>query len=171
MSQLIAQRMQQLVPGSALEAYLDAEAVVVPMPRAGLMEAGALWPGLRIAEALVAQGFGSRVAPCVTRATPVHRSSTAPGSRRLWPDQHYNSMSVEQTLGEAPRSIVLVDDVVTRGATLLGAAGRLAEAFPEANLRGFAVVRTIKQEESLERIIDPRVGRIEWKPGWINRDP
>lgn len=118
----------------------------------------------RIADALVARGFGSRVAPFVRRTKAVSQSSTSPGPRRLWPDQHYDSMAVEPTL-DSPPLVVLVDDVVTRGSTLLGAAARLAEAFPKAELRGFAVVRTKKRDEFFDRIRDPRVGWIDWDPG------
>ena len=171
MSEEIARRMESQVPGSILEGFLDPQAVLVPMPRSGLQQRGQMWPALRIAEALMAHGFGSRVAPLVVRTQSVRRSSASLGPSRLWPDQHYDSMEVQPMIGEVPSLLLLVDDVVTRGATLLGAAGRLADAFPGADLRGFAVVRTIKPGEALKRIIDPRVGDIAWRPGWITREP
>lgn len=39
--------------------------------------------------------------------------------------------------------LVLVDDVVTRGATLLACASRLMEAYPSIPVTGFAVARTM----------------------------
>ena len=45
-------------------------------------------------------------------------------------EQHYESISVQGILSE-PEEILLVDDVVTRGVTLLGCANRLADAFPK----------------------------------------
>jgi hypothetical protein len=170
-SEEVARRMTEEVPGSALDGFLDSEAVLVPMPRSGLMRSGDLWPAFRIAEALVAHGFAASVSPVISRSGAVRRSSTAAGADRLWPDQHYDSMEVARTLGAIPGLIVLVDDVITRGATLLGAASRLAEAFPDTELRGFAAVRTIGPGEVLERIANPVVGEITWKPGWISRDP
>lgn len=44
MSEEIARRMEGGVRGTALQGFLDTAAVLVPMPRAGLMTAGALWP-------------------------------------------------------------------------------------------------------------------------------
>jgi hypothetical protein len=167
----MARRLERSSPGSVLNAILDSEAVLVPMPRAGFLRKGDLWPALRIAEALVDHGLASRVAPIIFRTRAVRRSSISPGSSRLWPDQHYDSMGVEPKLGKPPSLVVLVDDVVTRGATLLGAAARLTEVFPAADLLGFAMVRTIKPTENLKSIEDPRHGVITWKPGWIERDP
>lgn len=37
--------------------------------------------------------------------------------------------------------IIIVDDVVTRGATIMGAAARLREAFPNARIRAFTIAR------------------------------
>jgi predicted amidophosphoribosyltransferase len=42
-----------------------------------------------------------------------------------------------------PEVIVLVYDIITRGATLLGAANLLADAFPGTPIRAFAAMRTI----------------------------
>lgn len=56
--------------------------------------------------------------------------------------------------------ITVVDDVVTKGATLLGAASLLAGAFPRAEIRAFALVRTQGYVKDIERILDPVVGRI-----------
>ena len=39
--------------------------------------------------------------------------------------------------------ILLVDDVITRGRTLAAAAMRLHEAFPNAEIRAFALVRAM----------------------------
>lgn len=171
MSQEIARRLEEAVPGSVLERILRPEALLVPVPRSGLLRKGDLWPSLRIAEALRACGFGTSVAPLVVRSYGVRSSATAPGTHRLWPDQHYDSMQIDRALVEPPRAIVLVDDVVTRGATILGAAARLAETFPEVEILGFAVVRTVKPGSPLERIREPCVGVIDWRPGWIERDP
>jgi adenine/guanine phosphoribosyltransferase-like PRPP-binding protein len=57
-----------------------------------------------------------------------------------------------------PDAITLVDDVITMGATLRGGASLLAEAFPHATIRAFALVRTL--HETFEHIIDPVRGEI-----------
>ena len=67
--------------------------------------------------------------------------------------------------------LTLVDDVITRGRTLLAAAGRLREAFPEAQVRAFALLRTLAPEESLRRILDPCEGEVRWLSGDARRRP
>lgn len=55
-------------------------------------------------------------------------------------------MKVKKTLFE-PDEILLVDDVVTRGATLLGAANKLVDAYPNARISTFAAIRTINTQK------------------------
>jgi orotate phosphoribosyltransferase len=43
---------------------------------------------------------------------------------------------------KAPDRVLLVDDVITRGATLIAAAARLREAFPDVSIQAFALART-----------------------------
>jgi hypoxanthine phosphoribosyltransferase len=68
-------------------------------------------------------------------------------------------MQVQKLLSE-PSNILLVDDIITRGATLLGAASRLAEAFPKAEIRAFAVMRAISSENEFQQEYCPTVGTI-----------
>ena len=68
-------------------------------------------------------------------------------------------MEVDSTLVD-PRNITIIDDVVTKGATLLAAASLLANAFPDARVRAFALVRTMGLVPDIERIVEPVVGRI-----------
>ena len=66
---------------------------------------------------------------------------------------------------------LLVDDVVTKGRTLLAAAARLHEAFPNADLRAFALVRTMGFLPQLERLLEPCEGIIRWAGGDARREP
>jgi hypothetical protein len=56
-----------------------------------------------------------------------------------------------------PEEIVLVDDLVTKGATIAGAAARLMEAYPGVSIRAFAISRTRWEFDRLE---DPHVGEV-----------
>ena len=84
--------------------------------------------------------------------------------------EHYESFRVRLT-AEPIERIVLVDDVITKGRTLLAAAMRLRECFPHADLRAFALVRTVAFRRGLERLIEPCSGVIRWAGGDARRDP
>ncbi|MDQ3902584.1 MAG: hypothetical protein M3247_02875 [Thermoproteota archaeon] len=63
-------------------------------------------------------------------------------------------------ISPAPTEILLVDDVITRGATFFGAANRLKVAFPTSRIRAFAAMRTISRPEEFRAITDPCIGNI-----------
>jgi hypoxanthine phosphoribosyltransferase len=76
--------------------------------------------------------------------------------------------------GAKPREdarLLLVDDVVTKGRTLLAAAARLHEAFPQAHITAFALLRTLGFKDHIEDLLDPCVGRIGWRAGDAHRNP
>lgn len=85
--------------------------------------------------------------------------------------EHYNSLGVQKILAE-PKEILVIDDIVTRGSTLLGSANRLAGAFSDAKIRGFALMRTISDLNEFEKIVCPCVGKITLRDdGWPLRRP
>ncbi|MHB8566723.1 MAG: hypothetical protein ACYC7D_01575 [Nitrososphaerales archaeon] len=59
--------------------------------------------------------------------------------------------------------IVLVDDIITRGHTMIGATWRLLEVFPTANIRGFVAMRTISNPSSFSQIYDPAIGSVTYR--------
>lgn len=59
---------------------------------------------------------------------------------------------------DGPAEIILVDDVVTKGATFAGAAARLMEIYPGVPIRGFAISRATSD---FDKIQDPLAGEIE----------
>lgn len=171
-SQHVARRIGELGGGHALVRFLG-DALLVPAPKSTPLTAGALWATERIARALVDVGIGSAAVPLIERVEAVTTSHLSPGSDRPWPDQHQGTVEVKRALpvGFSGRLIV-VDDVVTRGSTLLGCALAIREAYPEADLAGFAVARTLLREDPMpQNAIQPVIGDIEWRPGWISRDP
>ncbi|MDG7031901.1 MAG: phosphoribosyltransferase, partial [Nitrososphaerota archaeon] len=68
-------------------------------------------------------------------------------------------MEVQGRLSE-PESVLLIDDIITRGATLLGAANRLADAFPNARISAFAAMRTVSNPDEFQREYDPQMGNV-----------
>jgi hypothetical protein len=66
---------------------------------------------------------------------------------------------------------VLVDDVITRGRTLLAAAARLRSTYPHADVRAFALVRTTGYLSRLDRLRAPCAGVVYWAGGDARREP
>jgi adenine/guanine phosphoribosyltransferase-like PRPP-binding protein len=83
---------------------------------------------------------------------------------------HYESFFIERP-AVPPETIVLIDDVVTKGRTLLAAASRVHEAFPGAQIRAFALVRTMGLIPGVAQLLDPCKGEIRWKAGDAYRTP
>ncbi len=67
--------------------------------------------------------------------------------------------------------VTLVDDVVTKGRTLLAAASRVREVLPRAEVSAFALVRTMNLVLDIERIVEPCVGRIRCVDADAAREP
>ena len=159
-------------PSSAvLHAFLSPDVYLVPVPKSTLIQKGSLWPSLVISEALVEGGLGRSILACLERATPLRKSATAKPEDRPDIFEHYDSLTVTVDL-EQPRQITLVDDVLSRGSTVFGCAMRLREAFPGADVRAFARLRTQSFKRNIDRFMEPAVGTIKgYESGKTFRDP
>jgi len=142
--------------------FFRTNSVLVPLPRSSLLQPDSLWVPERIASALVRRGFGARVMPCLTRTRAVRKSATSQASQRPTPTEHFESLAVQGNLGST-EDIVLIDDIVTRGHTMIGAANRLLESFPSARIHAFAAMRTLSSWLDFSHIYDPQIGRIEYR--------
>lgn len=144
--------------------------VMVPVPRSA-PSGPQSWPAWQLATALRSLGLGGAVWAGLQRRLPVRRSATAPVGRRPTVHEHYESFAVSRDLRPTPERIVLVDDVITRGRTLFAAALRLREALPNADIRGFALVRAQGFVTRLDRVLAPCEGFLWWARGDVLRDP
>ncbi len=144
-----------------LAPFLNREATLVPVPRSAPLAERALWPAKVIADVLAKAGLGREVLPCIRRATAVRKSSSSPSKDRPSVGEHYESFAVDGQLVN-PRSITLVDDVLTQGRTVIACALRLREAYPDAEIRAFAMVRTQGFVENFDKIVDPSAGVIKY---------
>lgn len=141
--------------------YFDPEAVLVPVPGSSpRKDPGSLWVPLDLCNALVAHGLASRVEPLLVRRFAVPKSAFSAPEERPKPSLHFESFAVATSMFP-PRRVTLVDDVVTRGATLLAATSRIREVFPQCEVRSFAVLRTLSKQE-VDAILDPRCGTIAY---------
>lgn len=133
--------------------------VVVPLPKSALHREGSLWIPEELAAALVATGLASRSARLLERTRAIPKAATSRPSERPTASLHYQTLAVQTDLTGASE-FLLVDDIVTSGAALLGAANRVMESYPGVPVRGFAAMRTVSNPEEFGRITDPVTGTI-----------
>lgn len=159
MSDYIADGIRRDIEKLPFSGCFTKNSILVPAPNSSLTGSGTLWIPQRLAEALVRKGLGRSVETCLRRIKPLRKAAKSSPKNRPKAIEHCNSMDVQRPLYEIDE-ILLVDDVVTRGATLLGAANRLADAYPKARIRAFAGMRTISNPLEFVNIVDPIMGKI-----------
>jgi predicted amidophosphoribosyltransferase len=157
---------------AALAGFFDSSDVLVPVPGSEPRDPALRSVASLLAEALVHEGLAGAHWQCIRRVQRVRKSATAAPRERPTAQRHYDSLAVEftQVAGD-PARMTLVDDVVTRGRTLLAAATRLHDAFPNARIQGFALLRTMGFAARVDRLWDPCIGEITWRGGDARRNP
>ncbi len=155
-----------------LTGFFDATDVLVPVPGSEPRDPDVVSVTEHLAAALVREGLGQVAWAGLRRVRAVGKSATAAPGKRPSVAKHFDSFAVECTdsIGESAH-LVLIDDVVTKGRTLLAAAARLEEAFPHARVRAFALLRTMGLVPEVNRLLDPCVGEITWQAGDAHRSP
>jgi hypothetical protein len=120
---------------------------------------GGFWGPLWIAEALVAAGLGREVMLCLERVIPVPKSAFAARGNRTNAERHFETMGVTG-LPFVEERVTIVDDIITKGDTLLGAASRLGTFLDGCIPRGFALIRTMGLIPDVDRKVDPCLGTV-----------
>ena len=161
---------QQVTDSPPLAGFFGTSDVLVPVPGCVPCMAGGLWTAKHLAVALVNEGLGGAAWPGLRRVHAVRKSATAAPGERPTVNLHYDSFLIEQPV-IPPERIVLIDDVVTKGRTLLAAASRVHEAFPGVQIRAFALVRTMGLIPGVQQLLDPCKGEIRWRSGDAHRSP
>ena len=158
MSQYIAERINNSLCSLPFNDFFGEDVSLVPVPKSSLTKADTLWVPLKITEAMSKVNMGSCY-PCLKRIAPVQKAAYASASQRPTAQTHFDSIDINSILPK-PTKIVLIDDVITRGATMIGCASRLRSFFPEVPIKGFAVMRTMSGTSKFTKIEDPCVGTI-----------
>lgn len=169
MSEFIAEKIKENIEKMPFKDFFGSNVSLVPMPRSSLMKTGTLWVSEKIAKAMSIQGFGKYYS-CLTRIKPVPKAAFSKSSDRPKAIDHYNTIAC-QSLFPMPTKIVMIDDVITRGATILGCASRLKEVFPDIPIQAFAVLRTISNPRDFKKIEDPCIGKISLISNETFRNP
>lgn len=171
MSCYVAEQLKILVDKGYFSDFFPKDVILVPMPRSSPIKKGQLWPAYQIAKAMEDEGLGV-VEPLIQRVSPIQKSSYAPPNKRPKPADHFNSMRVSQIVDLDCNHVLLVDDIVTRGHTFMGAAWRIKVAYPEAEIKAFAAMQTISDKSKFKRYFYPAKGTINYWPnsGTCRRD-
>ena len=161
-----AERVFSLAQQGRIPHFFGPQVTLVPVPGSSPLVHNGLWVPLLLARALRELALARDVVPILARVSAVRKSALAAPGERPTVQQHYDSFAA-QIVAPAPIQIVLIDDVVTAGSTLLAAAGRIAEAYPAASVRAFALIRTMSGVE-IDQVVAPATGTIV-SPcvGWI----
>jgi predicted amidophosphoribosyltransferase len=152
---------QEVVHGRRFLEFFNDHTLLVPIPEYRPSSHMSFWTARRFALALQQTGLAEEVWTGLRRVCSVEKSSSAWMWERPTVQQHYQSFAVIPSSKQA-RKIVLVDDVITKGRTLAAAAMRLQDAFPNAEVRAFALVRTMGFVLDVPRLFDPCQGEIQW---------
>jgi hypothetical protein len=160
---------QQAEECSQLAGFFRDADVLVPVPGSSPRVCGT-WVAADLARALVQEGLGTMAWPGLHRVWAVPKSATAAPGGRPTVSCHFESFLMERSSVD-PASVVLIDDVITKGRTLLAAAARVREAFPHAQIRAFALLRTMGLITGIEHLLDPCRGEIRWQGGDARRIP
>ena len=162
------------MPHEVLASLFGKDAVLVPVP-GSRPAAASTWAAERLAVALHGVGLGHSVWSALYRRFPVRKSATAVNVARPTAHQHYESFAIAAMPRTAnfppPQRMILIDDVLTKGRTIFAAALRLHEAFPHADIRGFALVRTLGFLSDVPHSLEPCQGVIRWAGGDTRREP
>ncbi len=171
---------EQFARQAQFQRVFGRDVVLVPVPGSSVQQSSVprIWAAERLAIALFAMGLAGAVWCCLRRIRPVRRSASSLAGQRPAVQEHYASFAVKRSAplepparSREPERIVLVDDVITKGRTLLAAATRMREVFPHANLQAFALVRTLGMIDSFATLLAPCEGLVRWSGGDARRHP
>lgn len=150
------------ISGSILYGFFD-DALLVPVPssRKKAPHEPFHWAPRRICEVLVSRGLGVAVDPCVIRAEGIRSSKHSKPEDRPTIDEHVATMALDgEPLLVPPARVILVDDLITRGTTMLAALEIARERFADVPIAGFAVGATLLGQTPFTSRVDIRMFRL-----------
>jgi hypothetical protein len=152
---------QEMVHGTTFREFFADQGILIPIPDYRPPGQATSWAARRLALALHELGLAEEVWTGLKRVSSVEKSSSAWMWERPTVQQHYESFAVNPS-SKTAKNILLIDDVITKGRTLAAAAIRIQEAFPKADVRAFALIRTMGFVLDVPRLFEPCQGVIHW---------
>lgn len=143
---------------------------LVPAPGHAQFDSNSLCPPFELCKAFQQKGLGKTI-QVLDRKYPIKKSAGAAPGERPTPAQHFASLEVFRDI-ELSNRIVVVDDFITKGATLLACVNAISAIYPNAEVSAFAFIRTLGLVSEIERIKEPIIGNISvTRNGASNRQP
>ena len=135
--------------------FFGTEVIILPAPGHAPIRDGSSWPIQDLAIALGKYSMG-QAHNWLRRTERVQKSAFAGPGQRPTALDHYSTIALypDSSLFR-PSRITVLDDVVTRGATLYGCVRRVRDTFPDADVVAFAVVRTLSNVPSIDNMFNP----------------
>lgn len=155
---------------SLFAGYFGERYTLVPVPRSSLHKQDVLWVPLNLALHMKELKLGGSTAQLAERVKTIPSASGSPSDQRPTAKKHYETVEIKEPTHEIG-DIILVDDVLTRGATILGVASKLAERFPDSTIKAFAAVRTISNAAEFTSLCRPAKGTITLSGKHTFRNP
>ena len=153
-----------------LAGVLGPEVTVVPVPGSKpLRSQDSLWPARSLVETLVKFSLGRNWLPLLRRVKEVRKSAYAPPGMRPTPREHFDSLTMVSARPSGT-AITLVDDVITKGSTMVAAMSRIEGGWPGMPIRGFALVRTMSYQPIRKNPLPARC-RITVEDDQASREP
>lgn len=138
--------------------YFGSDVTLVPMPGSGLFLEGAIRPPLIISQCILNDAHAGVICDVIRRSKPVRKSSNYYTSdTRPLIHEHLASITVNPDLSVTKR-ILLIDDVLTLGRTALACKTILEKAYPDADIKSLALLRTSLSE--IDSLYHPENGEI-----------
>ena len=166
-----AKRLAEDLKHPFLRDYFNDSVALVPIRGEAPLVPNALWPALRICQAIRAKGLAASVLPCVERTQPVRKAATAtPGQRPTRPTItiQRESLCRRSFRPREPSRSLTTSSPGARASSESRSTSRTR--FQGVPIRYFALIRTISAGD-VASILDPVQGTVSFTGGQLNRHP